>query len=83
MPPDITTLDDPTANPRAMRFFLEHRAPASGEGVAAFDDLAIVSWDGPLTPGAPLRTPNAQDFLRVEGAPGATLSVTLALRAGR
>ena len=83
VPPDITSLDDPTANPRAMRFFLEHRAPASGEGVAAFDDLAIVSWDGALTPGAPLRTPNAQDFLRVEGAPGATLSMTLALRAGR
>ena len=83
LPPETTTPDDPLVNPRAMRFFLEQRAPESGEGVAAFDDLAIVSWDAPLTLGTSLRTPNAQDFLRVEGSAGSNVAVTLALRAGR
>jgi hypothetical protein len=51
--------------------------------VLGWDDLAIVAWESTLTPGEALRTPNEIGFLQVTGAPGATIPLTLTLRAGR
>ncbi len=83
VPPDLTTAADPTVNPRALRFFLEHRAPARGEGLVGLDDLAVVAWEAPLAPGEAVRTPNGLGFLRVVGAPDARVALTLSLRGGR
>jgi hypothetical protein len=72
MPEDKT--DNPnlgrTINPRALRMFLRHSPPKKGEGLLSFDDMALIAWDEDLEIGAPLDTPHARDFLRVEGVPG-------------
>ncbi|HZH78110.1 MAG TPA: CapA family protein, partial [Archangium sp.] len=65
---------------RALRLFLFHSAPRAGEGLLAFDDLAVVAWEEaargePLT----LETPHPRDFLRLE-APEGTYTVRLTLR---
>ncbi len=83
VPPDVTTGDDPMANPRALRFFLEHEPPARGEGVLGWDDLAVVAWESELSVGESLRAPNGVGFLQIAGAPGATVTLSLTLRAGR
>jgi hypothetical protein len=83
VPPDVTMADDPMANPRALRFFLEHGAPARGEGVLGWDDFAVVAWESELAVGESLRAPNGIDFLQLRGAPGATVTLTLVLREAR
>jgi hypothetical protein len=66
---------------RALRLFLFfHSAPGQGEGLLAFDDLAVVAWEEaargePLT----LETPHPRDFLRLE-APEGRHTVRLTLR---
>lgn len=66
-------------NARAVRLFLRHSPPAQGNGLASFDDLALINWE-PKTAGPTLQlaTPNIRDFIRVEGVPGnATVRVVL------
>ena len=62
--------DDPAANPRAERFSLWHSPPA--EGVVAFDELAMVSWEEgfDLTAGHAFATLHIRDFLRIIAQPG-------------
>jgi hypothetical protein len=83
VPPDVTTGDDPMANPRALRFFLEHEPPARGAGVLGWDDLAVVAWELELSVGESLRALNGVGLLQIAGAPGATVTLSLTLRAGR
>jgi hypothetical protein len=92
MPAD-TTSDinlSPTQNARAVRVFLHHGAPASGAGIANFDEIAVVAWEGTdshdlspidLSPpgGVALKTPHARDFVRISGAAG-TYPLTLRFR---
>ena len=75
-PADVVPPTDPaspTQNPHALRLFLRHAPPASGEGVARYDDLALISWRGgaPLDAGLELPAPNPIDFLRVHAPAGA------------
>jgi hypothetical protein len=74
----------PAANARALRLFLRHSPPASGEAIAAFDDLAVVSWrPQPVSAvtGATLKTPNPIDYLRCRGAEGTRARLTLRFKA--
>ena len=73
MPEDLSQYQDqPSLNPRALRLFLRKSPTEFGGGMAAFDELAVINWEvlqllsGELT----LQTPHAQDFLRIEAAPG-------------
>lgn len=79
MPEDLPEYaEQQMLNPRALRIFLRHSPTEYGGGMAAFDELAVINWyelqslDGELA----FETPHAQDFLRVEAAPG---SYTLTL----
>lgn len=59
-------------NPRSLRVFFHHSAPASGEGILRVDDVAVVAWQEAvdLSAGANLVAPHPRDFVRVEAAPG-------------
>jgi hypothetical protein len=59
-------------NARALRIFLHHTAPAKGDALVAFDDVAIVNWDLPLNEAGPheVAFPHARDFVRVDAPPG-------------
>jgi hypothetical protein len=83
MPEDVEP-GNREANPRALRLFLRQTTPMSGEGLAAWDDLAVVSWEEvlDLEGGETLPTPHQRDFLRIEGSPGTT-SLTLTFRSYR
>lgn len=81
MPPDDPAVEDPATNPRALRLFVRQAPPAEGDGLAVFDDFAVVSWEEEITLDEPvaLATPHGRDFVRVEGPPG-TYRVTLGLQ---
>ena len=71
----------PDNNPWAVRVRLFHDAPQRGDGMAMWDDLALVNWvteARDLSTGFALETPHAADFIRVEGNPGATVELRLA-----
>lgn len=72
MPADTADPTDEEANPRALRLFLRHAPPPAGQGLAAFDDLAVVSWEdaGDLAAGVHFDVPHPQEFLRIEARPG-------------
>jgi hypothetical protein len=69
---DPTTPAGETDNPGALRVFLRHAPPASGDAVARYDDLAIIDWrsGGSLLGGLDLAAPNPIDFLRIAATPG-------------
>jgi hypothetical protein len=79
--PDDVEPGNREANPRALRLFLRQATPDSGEALAAWDDLAVVSWEETLdlAGGVTLPTPHQRDFLRVEASPG-TISLQLTFR---
>ena len=80
LPPDVAVEEGQVIgefSARAVRLFIRHSPPATDQAVAAFDELAIISWENEMAPGAPVITPHAKDFLRVTGAPG---TATLELR---
>ncbi len=81
LPPDQADAVDPWAdNARAVRIFVNQFPPYAGAGRLTVDDLAVVAWEfGPYDAPDPrvVRAPNSAAFLRVEGAPGTTASVTL------
>jgi poly-gamma-glutamate capsule biosynthesis protein CapA/YwtB (metallophosphatase superfamily) len=60
-------------NARALRIFLHHAAPAKGDALVAFDDIAIVNWDLPLKEAGlhEVAFPHARDFVRVDAPAGA------------
>ena len=77
--------DDPTANPWAVRLRLRHEPPDRGHGTAIWDELAIINWvsASQSLDELALDTPNAVDFLRVEGPAGThTLTLAAATRRG-
>ncbi len=80
MPEDLPQYQEqPFLNPRALRLFLRKSPTQYGGGMAAFDELAIISWkeQQPLNGELTLQTPHAQDFLRIEATPGRyTLQLT-------
>ncbi|WP_373097728.1 hypothetical protein, partial [Zhongshania sp.] len=57
-------------NARAVRVFLKQAPPSSREGLAVFDDIAIINWEGQIALNAPISTPHAYDFVRLSGTPG-------------
>lgn len=57
-------------NARALRIFIMHSPPASGDALAAFDELAVIGWEDEITPAVQVQIPHAKDFLRVSGTPG-------------
>lgn len=61
-----------TGNPHAVRIFVRHGPPATGQGIARYDDFAVVSWREAesLQAGLFAQTPSVTDFVRVEGLPG-------------
>ena len=68
-----------TQCPRAVRVFLRHGPPRHGEGLASFDDVALINWNPEQTVGSgfAVPTPHPIDFVKVYGTPGAhTLTVT-------
>lgn len=69
---DLYLPNTPTADARAVRLVFRHDRPATGDGMFAVDDLAIINWEDQLDPTGvtPLATPHARDFLRVQAAPG-------------
>ncbi|MCF6218184.1 MAG: CapA family protein [Gammaproteobacteria bacterium] len=75
MPEDLNLpqyQDQPSLNPRALRLFLRKSPTEYGGGMVAFDELAVINWGElrPLNGAFILQTPHAQDFLRIEAAPG-------------
>ncbi len=68
---------------RALRLFFTHGPSASGagaaSGVVAFDELAVIAWDGSAGKALTRETPNARDFLRLQAQPGRH-RVTITLR---
>jgi len=79
MPDDLPEYSEQQMlNPRALRLFLRHSPTEYGGGMVAFDELAVINWNEPQLLDGELsyETPHAQDFLRVEAAPG---SYTLTL----
>ncbi|WP_167784638.1 CapA family protein [Ramlibacter rhizophilus] len=70
MPADTTT-GGGAENARAVRLFIRHSPPLAGQALASLDDLAIINWQSGATASAvTLPVPNANEFLRAEGAPG-------------
>ena len=71
---------DPDANPWAVKVRLFHDPPSRGDGLAVWDELALVNWVSSaqsLEPGFAVDTPHAADFLRVEGSPNASVELSL------
>jgi hypothetical protein len=74
MPPDDPGLPLPNDEnqARAVRIFLHHSPQATGSGVVAYDELAVVGWEESfdLDAGGIFAAPHPRDFIRVNGAPG-------------
>lgn len=70
-----------THTARALRVFLDHSPPASGEGFAAFDGLAVINWEPLLINAARSATvskwPHPLDFMRVEAPPNSSVDLNL------
>ena len=77
MPAD--TVGDPELDARALRIFIHHSPPSEGEGLAAFDELAIISWEDVITSNQVLNVPHAKDFIKVIGSQG-SIQLTLQFR---
>lgn len=77
MPADVFGNGEQDA--RALRVFIRQSPPATGEGLAVFDELAIIAWENNISSGQLLAVPHAKDFLKVTGNPG-TLSLDITLR---
>ncbi|MES2354692.1 MAG: CapA family protein [Pseudomonadota bacterium] len=84
MPKDTNSAAGGEFNARAVRLFFRHSPPATDTGSVSFDDIAIINWD-PTTAGSKLQlaTPHSSDFIRVEGAPGAAVTVNIVVRRQR
>ena len=81
IPVDEADPEDPENNARAVRLVFHQSPPDKGRALVAIDDLALVNWFEPqdLALGIALDAPNAEEFLRVEGAPGThVVDVTVA-----
>ncbi|MCY4044732.1 MAG: CapA family protein [Cellvibrionales bacterium] len=53
-------------NARAVRLFLRHSPPERGEALAAFDDIAVISWQTQLTNSLDfIDTPHSNDFIKI------------------
>lgn len=64
-------------NARALRIFIRQSAPNDNEGVATFDELAVISWENSVVLDADIQTPHAKNFIRITGQPGqVNLTVT-------
>ncbi len=62
MPEDLPQYQDqPFFNPRGLRLFLLKSPIQYGRGVAAFDALAVISWEEQQL----LEAPRVQNFLRI------------------
>jgi len=57
-------------NARALRVFIRHSAPGDNEGVATFDELAVISWENFVSLDTDIQIPHAKNFLRITGQPG-------------
>ena len=77
MPADVFSNGELDA--RALRIFIHQSPPASGEGLAVFDELAVVSWENIITSAQTLEVPHAKDFLKLSGNAG-TVQLSLQLR---
>jgi hypothetical protein len=56
---------------RALRLFVRHAPPRSGNALLALDDIAIINWDfASQERNVKLMAPHGRDFVRVEGKPG-------------
>ena len=73
MPAEVPVDEDEVANElnaRAVRVFIRHSPPDSGEALAAFDEIAVIGWEDEILAAEELQIPHAKDFLRVTGSPG-------------
>ena len=73
--------DDAETNPWAVQLRLFHYPMDRRDGMAIWDDLAVVNWVTEaleLAEGFDVDTPHGADFLRVEGAANSTLELGLA-----
>jgi poly-gamma-glutamate capsule biosynthesis protein CapA/YwtB (metallophosphatase superfamily) len=57
-------------NARAVRFFLRHSPPANGNGLAVYDNLALVAWEKAMIPTQALTTPHINEFVKIIAPPG-------------
>lgn len=72
--------EDPDANPWAVKVRLFHEPPSRGDGLAVWDEVALVNWvSSPesLDQGFAVETPHAADFVRVQGSPNASVDLRL------
>ncbi len=73
MPEDTTQLAmGKFINPRALRLFLRHSPPDTGNALMAYDELALIGWEEELAldGSQELKCPHARDHLRIEADPG-------------
>jgi hypothetical protein len=77
MPAD--TAGDPELDARALRIFISQSPPEEGEGLAAFDEFAIIGWEDMITFNQAVDVPHAKDFIKVSGEAG-SVSLTLNFR---
>ena len=77
MPADVFSAPDKDA--RALRIFIHQSPPAAGEGLAVFDELAIIAWEDNIASDQLLQTPHMKDFLKVSGTEG-NLKLILKMR---
>ena len=69
---------DPELDARGVRLFLRQSPPDSGEGLLAFDELALIAWENNIETGQESQVPHAKDFLKITGLPGDyQLNITL------
>ena len=80
MPADVPVIGEPgELNARALRIFIHQSPPLSGEGLVAFDELAIVGWEDNIVASQLLDVPHAKDFIKITAGAG-NLQLTLQIR---
>jgi len=67
IPADEAEIKDVENNPRSVRFFVRQSPPLSGDGLAVFDEFAVINWESfvNVVLGEEVVTPHARDFLRM------------------
>jgi len=72
-----------TQTARALRIFLDHSPPEDGEGIAAFDEFAVINWQPALAGGSTdsvsVPSSHSLDFLKVSGAANQTIMLNMTM----
>ena len=72
-----------TRTARALRVFLDHSPPTDGQGLAGFDEFAVINWQpiltGQSTDSVSLDSSHSLDFLKVSGAANQSIELDITM----